>query len=96
MYEPHGFIHQLEYPNESPSEGSNEDLRKDVGKGLSLNPNDGVDFIKEMVSNMSKVIASQNQPREKYDALTMDQCEVIMKTIQPLNSQTSDPQISSP
>lgn len=65
--------------SEDPSEGSSEAPSKDTSEGPSLNPNDGVDFVREMISNMSNVIALQNVPREKYDALTMEQCEEIKK-----------------
>lgn len=44
-YEPHGFMHELNGPNESLI----EDLSEDVGEGPNLNPSDWVDFVREMI-----------------------------------------------
>ena len=71
----------MEDPSEYVGEGSSEILSDAVGRRGDArprpNPNDGIDFVREMVIKIYNVIATQNCPREKYDALTIEQYEAI-------------------
>lgn len=70
IYKPYGFIHVLKDLSEGPSDGPSDD------------PSGGKDFVRKMILNISNMTASQNIMKEKYDALTIKQCEVIKKVVQ--------------
>lgn len=64
IYESYGFIHDLKF--------FSENSRRDSNNGHCLNPNDETKLIKDMFVNISKVMTSQNVPKEYYAGLVTE------------------------